>query len=112
MQGDCFEVRDHVGEPADLSAAGGGFDEIQQSRPAHEAVEHRVRLVENGPQVLERVLVPPIADCCGAPGKVRGREQWSPFMASNARSGSARTDSMSGSVPRNAVARAPTSSAV
>src|SRR6266478_6467690 len=79
MHGDCFEVRDHVGEPAVLPAAGGGFDEVQQSRPAHETVERRVGLVENGPQVLERVLVPPTADGCGTPGKVRGREQWSTF---------------------------------
>src|SRR5207245_136364 len=75
----CFELHDHIGEPAGLSAAGGGFDEVQQGRPAHEAMERRVGLVKNGPQVLVRVLVPPIADGCGTPGKVSGCEQWSTF---------------------------------
>src|SRR6266568_7190541 len=75
MPGDRFEVRDHVSEVARLSAASGGFDQVQQGRPAHEAMERRVALVENGPQVLESVPVPPIADSCGAARKVCGREQ-------------------------------------
>src|SRR6266849_7025392 len=79
MQADCFELHDDIGEPTGLFAAGGGLDEVQQGRPAHEAVERRVGLVKNGPQVLVRVLVPPFADGRSAAGEMRGREQWSTF---------------------------------
>src|SRR5260370_27633757 len=79
MQADSFELHDHIGEPTGLTAGGGGFDEVKQSRPAHEAVERRVGLVKNGPQVAVRVLVPPVADGRSAASKMRGREQWSTF---------------------------------
>src|SRR5229473_3325657 len=110
MQGDCFELHDHIGEPTGLFAAGGGLDEVQQGRPAHEAVERRVGLVKNGPQMLVRVFVPPMAAAPRARCAVASSGP--PFRASSARSGSARKDSMSASVPRNAVARAPISSPV
>ena len=74
MSGDCFQVLNHFGEPAGLSAAGGGFDEVQQSLPAHETVERRVVVVEDRPQVLEGIVVPSIAEGGGAASEVRGRE--------------------------------------
>src|SRR5690349_9246379 len=109
MHGDCFELHHHVREPAGLSAAGGGFDEVQQGRPAHEAMERGAGLIENGPQVLERVLVPAIADGRSAAGKVRRREQGSALHGKQRPLWLSRADSMSASFPRKAVTRAPTS---
>src|SRR5260370_8100183 len=79
MRGEGFDLRDTIGEQAGLPAAGRSFDQVKHSRPAHEAVERRVGLVKNGPQVVVRVLVPSIADGRSAAGEMSGREEWSTF---------------------------------
>ena len=52
-----FEVCHHEAESVDVPASHPRFDNVEHRRPAHEAMEHVVVLVEDGPEIPKRVVV-------------------------------------------------------
>ncbi len=67
----CYQQCDSV----DVPAAHSCFDNVEHRRPAHEAMEHGVVLVEDRPEMPKRVVVAAATQSVGAAREVHGCQQ-------------------------------------
>jgi hypothetical protein len=70
-----FEVCHHESGSVDVSAVHPCFDNVEHRRPAHEAVEHGVVLIEDRPEMPKRVVVAAATQSGGTPRELRGCQQ-------------------------------------
>lgn len=62
-------------ESVGMPPANPGFDQIQQTGPAHEPMKRWMGFVEYGPEMPQRIFVPPVSNRRGAARKVRRGEE-------------------------------------